>query len=149
MHQILKDISQGAGFSVRSVEKQQQRLETIAEHSSLCERAAMEAEREILQIKKLRFMQDKIGDLFEGVISGVTSFGLFVELREYCVEGLVHVTQLRDDHYYYHEETYSLVGEHFRKRYRIGDSVRVQVAHVDLGRRQIDFHILSPVSEFS
>ncbi|MDY0094519.1 MAG: ribonuclease R [Candidatus Vecturithrix sp.] len=149
VHRILKDISQGAGFSVRSVEKQQQRLETIAEHSSLRERAAMEAEREILQIKKLRFMQDKIGDLFEGVISGVTSFGLFVELREYFVEGLVHVTQLRDDHYYYHEETYSLVGEHFRKRYRIGDSVRVQVAHVDLGRRQIDFHILSPVSEFS
>ncbi len=93
MHRILKDISQGAGFSVRSVEKQQQRLETIAEHSSLRERAAMEAEREILQIKKLRFMQDKIGDLFEGVIIGVTSFGLFVELREYFVEGLVHVTQ--------------------------------------------------------
>ena len=101
----------------------------------------MEAEREIVMIKKLRFMQDKIGDVFEGVISGVTSFGLFVELREFFVEGLVHVTQLHDDHYYYQEETYSLVGEHFRKRYRIGDSVRVQVAHVDIGRRQIDFHI--------
>ncbi|GAK57685.1 ribonuclease R [Candidatus Vecturithrix granuli] len=142
VHRILKEISQGTGFSVQDVEKQQQMLETIAEHSSLRERAAMEAEREIVLIKKLRFMQDKIGDIFDGVISGVTSFGLFVELREYFVEGLVHVTQLHDDHYHYHEETYSLVGEQFRKRYRIGDSVRVQVAHVDLGRRQIDFHLL-------
>lgn len=142
VHRILKQIREGAGFSPEAVEKRQRVLETIAEHSSLRERAAMEAEREIVLIKKLRFMQDKVGDVFEGVISGVTSFGLFVELREFFVEGLVHVTQLHDDHYYYQEETYSLVGERFRKRYRIGDSVQVQVAHVDMGRRQIDFHIL-------
>ncbi len=142
VHRILKETWKGKDFPKHVLKKRRQYLETVAEHSSLRERIAMEAEREILLIKKLRFMGDKIGDTFEGVISGVASFGLFVELREYFVEGLIHVTNLHDDYYHYREETYSLVGEQFRKTYRVGDSVKVQLAHVDVAKRQIDFLLL-------
>jgi ribonuclease R len=142
VHRILKDTWQGQGYSERAFEKRRESLETIAEHSSLRERIAVDAEREILLIKKLRFMQDRTGDVFEGIISGVASFGLFVELRDYFVEGLIHITNLHDDHYHYREETYSLVGEQFHKTYRVGASVTVQLAHVDVARRQIDFQLL-------
>jgi len=143
VHRILKDTWHGRGFSEKAVEKRRTYLEKIAEHSSLRERVAMDAEREILKIKKLRFMQDKIGDIFHGVISGVAPFGLFVELREYFVEGMIHITNLRDDYYHYREETYSLVGEQFRKTYRVGDCVKVQVAHVDVAKRQMDLLLLN------
>lgn len=142
VHRILKETWKGQGFLEQAHEKRRQYLETIAEHSSLRERIAMEAEREILQIKKLRFMREKIGDVFDGVISGVASFGLFVELREYFVEGLVHISNLHDDYYHYREETYSLDGEQFHKTYRIGDCVRVQLANVNIAERQIDFQLL-------
>jgi ribonuclease R len=142
VHRILKEALIGRGFSEQAQEQRRKHLETIADHSSLRERMAVEAEREILLVKKLRFMEDKLGDVFDGVISGVAMFGLFVELRDYFVEGLIHITTLQDDYYHYHEETYSLVGDQFHKRYRIGDSVRVQVAHVDVAKRQIDFLLL-------
>jgi ribonuclease R len=143
VHRILKDAWQGRGFSEKAVAKRRIYLEKIAEHSSMRERVAMDAEREILQIKKLRFMRDKIGDIFHGVISGVAPFGLFVELREYFVEGMIHITSLHDDYYHYREETYSLVGEQFRKTYRVGDNVKVQVAHVDVAKRQMDLLLLN------
>ncbi len=141
VHRILKDTWHGRGFSEKAVEKRRTYLEKLAEHSSMRERVAMDAEREIVQIKKLRFMQDKIGDIFHGVISGVAPFGLFVELQEYFVEGMIHITNLRDDYYHYREETYSLVGEQFRKSYRVGDAVKVQVAHIDVAKRQMDLVI--------
>ncbi len=142
VHRILKETLRGEGFSEQQIEQRHKQLETIAEHSSLRERTAAEAEREILLIKKLRFMEDKLGDVFDGVISGVASFGVFVELREYFVDGLIHITTLHDDYYHYHEETYSLVGEQFHKRYRVGDRVRVQIANVNVDKRQIDFLLL-------
>ena len=142
VHRILKESLAGRGFSDHSQEARRKQLETVAEHSSLRERNAVDAEREILLIKKLRFMEDKVGEIFDGVISGVASFGLFVELREYFVEGLIHISTVHDDYYHYHEETYSLVGEQFRKRYQVGDNVRVQIAHIDVGKRQIDFLLL-------
>jgi ribonuclease R len=141
VHRILKDTWHGRGFSEKAIEKRRTYLEKIAEFSSIRERVAMDAEREIVQIKKLRFMRDKIGDIFHGVISGVAPFGIFVELREYFVEGMIHITNLHDDRYQYREETYSLVGEQFRKTYRVGDSVKVQVAHVDVAKRQMDLVI--------
>lgn len=143
VHRILRDTWQGRAFSEKAIEKRRTYLEKIAEHSSMKERIAMDAEREILQIKKLRFMRDKIGDIFHGVISGVAPFGLFVELREYFVEGMIHITSLHDDYYHYREETYSLVGEQFRKTYRVGDSVKVQIAHVDVAKRQMDLLLLN------
>ncbi len=138
VHRILNDTWQGRGFSESAVEHRRQELASIAEHSSQRERVAMEAERDILAIKKLRFMRDKVGDVFHGVISGVAPFGLFVELREYFVEGLIHVTNLRGDHYFYHEESYCLVGERTHTRYRMGDAVTIQIAKVDVARRQMD-----------
>ncbi len=138
VHRVLRDTWRGAGFTPEAVDRRRAELETIAEHSSLRERMAMEAERDIVLIKKLRFMEDKVGEVFQGIISGVAPFGLFVELQEYFVEGLIHVTTLHDDYYTYHEETYSLVGEQFRQRYRVGDRVTVQVASVDVAKRQMD-----------
>jgi ribonuclease R len=141
VHRILRETWQGRGFSEQAVEKRRSYLEQIAEHSSIRERVAMDAEREIVQIKKLRFMRDKVGESFHGVISGITPFGLFVELQEYFVEGMIHITNLHDDYYQYRAETYSLVGEQFRKTYRVGDCVTVQVAHVDVAKRQMDLVI--------
>ncbi|MGB9629122.1 MAG: ribonuclease R [Thermodesulfobacteriota bacterium] len=113
-----------------------------AEHLSQRERVAMEAEREILDRYRVRFMKDKIGEEFNGVISGVTAFGFFVELRDIFVEGLVRVTSLHDDYYHYHQEKYCLTGERTHKRFRIGDLVRVRVERVDVERRQIDFGLI-------
>ncbi len=139
VHRILKAVLRGEGFSEQAQEQRRKYLETIADHSSIRERLAADAERDIVLVKKLRFMEDKLGDLFDGVISGVAAFGIFVELRDYFVEGFIHITTLHDDYYRYHEESYSLVGEEFRKRYRVGDRLRVQVTHVDVAKRQIDF----------
>ena len=87
------------------------------------ERRADEAERELVQWKKVRFMADKVGDVFDGYITGVAPFGLFVELIEHYVEGLVHVSTLADDYYRYSEQTHTLFGENTRKTYRLGDKV--------------------------
>jgi ribonuclease R len=105
------------------------------------ERRADEAERELVQWKKVRFMADKVGDVFEGYITGVAAFGLFVELVEHFVEGLVHVSTMADDYYRYVESAHMLFGENTRKKYRLGDRVTVQVVKVDLERRQIDLGI--------
>ncbi len=102
------------------------------------ERRADEAERELLQWKKVRFMADKVGDEFEGYVTGVAPFGLFVQLTEHLVDGLVHVSTLGDDYYRFAEEAYALRGENTGKQYRLGDRVRVRVLRVDFDRRQID-----------
>jgi len=102
------------------------------------ERRAAEAEREILQWKKVRFMADKVGDVFEGYITGVAPFGMFVELIEHYVEGLVHVSTMADDYYRFREQAHALFGENTKKTYRLGDQVRVQIIRVDMERRQID-----------
>ena len=105
------------------------------------ERRADEAERELLQWKKVRFMADKVGDEFDGYITGVAAFGLFVELIEHFVEGLVHVSTLADDYYRFDEQARVLFGERTKKIYRLGDAVRVQVVRVDMDRRQVELGI--------
>jgi len=117
------------------------RLGEIAQHASDRERQAVEAERETDDLKKAEFMKDKIGEEFEGVISGVTSFGIFVEL-ENTIEGLVHVSYLTDDYYHYHEKQYAMIGERSGKIYRIGDSVKVKCSNVNIEERSIDFEIV-------
>jgi len=102
----------------------------------------MEAEREIVDRYRIRFMKDKVGEAFDGVISGVTTFGFFVELKETFVEGLVRVTSLHDDYYHYQEKQYCLFGERTRKTFRIGDEVKVRIERVDVERRQIDFGLM-------
>lgn len=113
-------------------------LPEIARHTSERERRADEAERELVQWKKVRFMADKVGDEFDGYITGVTAFGLFIELIEHFVEGLVHVSTMADDYYRFVEKAHILQGEKTGKLYRLGDKVTVQVVKVDMERRQID-----------
>ena len=102
------------------------------------ERRADDAERELLQWKKVKFMADKVGDEFEGYITGVAAFGLFIELIEHFVEGMVHVSTMADDYYKFIDSTHALVGENTHKVYRLGDKVRVQVIRVNMEMRQVD-----------
>jgi ribonuclease R len=90
---------------------------------------------------KLRFMEDKLGEVFEGIITGVAQFGFFVQLRGLFVEGLVHVSTLTDDYYHYVEKQHTLRGERKKRAYRIGDAVSVRVDRVDTVRKRIDFSL--------
>jgi len=127
------------GGALRGAREVPPDLVAIAEESSRRERIALEAEREIVQLKKIQFMQDKVGRDYDGFVSGVASFGFFVELREMFVEGLVHVSALGDDYYDPVEGQHCLRGRRTRRTFRVGDPVRVEVAGVSIERRQIDF----------
>ncbi|MCM3739274.1 ribonuclease R [Oceanobacillus luteolus] len=116
-------------------------LPEIARHTSEMERRAVDAERETDDLKKAEFMLDKVGEEYEGVISSVTNFGLFVEL-ENTVEGLVHVSYLVDDYYHYNDRAHALIGEHTAKMYRVGDAVKVRVVQVNLEERVVDFELV-------
>lgn len=113
-------------------------LPEIARHTSERERRATDAERELVQWKKVRFMADKVGEEFEGYVTGVSAFGLYLELIEHFVEGLVHVSTMADDYYRFEERAHLLRGEATGRIYRLGDRVKVQVIRVDMERRQID-----------
>jgi ribonuclease R len=117
-------------------------LPEIARHTSERERRADDAERELVQWKKVRFMADKVGDEFEGFVTGVTAFGLYIELVEHFVEGLVHVSTMADDYYRFVERAHMLRGENKGKLYRLGDKVKVQVVKVDMERRQVDLGLV-------
>jgi ribonuclease R len=120
-------------------------LPGIADHTSKRERVSMEAEREIVDLKKCQFMADRAGEEFEGVVSGVASFGFFVELVDYFVEGLVHVSTLRDDYYHFVEKEHLLRGESRKRSFRIGDRVKVRIENVSLGKREIDFSLAEEI----
>jgi ribonuclease R len=117
-------------------------LPEVARHTSEMERRADDAERELLQWKKVKFMADKVGDEFEGYVTGVAAFGLFVELIEHFVEGLVHVSTMADDYYRFVESAHMLRGENTQKIYRLGDKVKVQVVRVNMEVRQIDLGLV-------
>ncbi len=116
-------------------------LHTVGEHCSMSERRADDATRDAVTWLKCEYMMDKIGEVFEGIVTGVTSFGLFVELKDIYVEGLVHVTSLPSDYYHFDPVHYRLAGERTRTVYRLGDKVRVKVMRVDLDDKKIDFEI--------
>ena len=141
VHRLLRE-SRGDGPSPERVEELRDELPEIARHTSTLERRAEEAEREIVHWKKVRFMADKVGDDFTGYVTGVTGFGLFVELIEHFVEGLVHISSMADDYYRFLDTDHTLFGENTRKTYRLGDQVSVQVVHVDTERRQIDLGLV-------
>jgi ribonuclease R len=119
-------------------------LPDIARLTSERERVAVEAERDSVDLKKVEFMERHLGAEFTGTISGVTAFGLFVLLDDFFVEGLVHVSWLVDDYYLFVEEQFALVGERTKRRFRLGDRLRVQVAAVNREERKIDFRLLEP-----
>jgi len=117
-------------------------LHEIAEESSQSERRADEAERELMEWKKAKFMQDRIGEDFDGLITSVTKFGFFVELTDMFVEGLVPLNTLTDDFYTYHENTRQIIGQHSRKSYSLGQRIRVLVDRIDPVEKKIQFAVL-------
>jgi ribonuclease R len=137
VHRLLREQRHTRVDAERRAELDEE-LPEIGRHTSEMERRAAEAEREILQWKKVRFMADKVGDVFDGYITGVAPFGMFVELTDHYVEGLVHVSTMADDYYRFREQQHSLFGENTKKTYRLGDQVSVQIVRVDMERRQID-----------
>ncbi|TYR80061.1 ribonuclease R [Priestia megaterium] len=118
-----------------------EKLPEIADHSSSMERRSVDAERETDDMKKAEFMADKIGETFEGIISSVTNFGMFVELPN-TIEGLVHVSDLTDDYYRYDERHYAMIGERTGNVFRIGDEIEVKVVDVNKDERSVDFVIV-------
>jgi len=120
-----------------------EQLPEMGRHLSDMERRASDAERELIEWKKVRFMAGKLGEAFSGYVTGVQAFGLFVELEEIYVQGLVHVSSMSDDYYRFNEKAHLLKGENTKKTYRLGDRVEVQVVRVDLERRLIDLALAS------
>lgn len=130
----LIDNQEASSFSYSAEE-----MNKLGKHCSMTERRADEATREVVSWLKCEYMQDKLGQVFTGTISAVTGFGIFVELNEIYVEGLVHVTSLRSDYYTFDAVKHRLVGERSGQVYRLGDTMKVLVARVDLDERKIDF----------
>ena len=138
VHRLLRQWMQQPKLTSEQAEALSDELDVIAEHSSIRERAAAEAERATVELKKAEYMAEHIGEEFDGVISGVTAFGMFVELPN-GVEGLVHISSLMDDYYEFYEDRYALVGTHTKKQYRLGDKVRIEVLQVNIAEVSIDF----------
>lgn len=112
-----------------------------SQQSSLAELRAMECEREVDKMKEAEYMEDKIGYEYDGIIAGVTSFGIFVELPN-TIEGLVHITDLKNDYYVFDEKSLKLIGERKRKEYFLGKKVRIRVKKASKKLRQIDFELV-------
>jgi ribonuclease R len=141
VHRILKADMRGKLKDETYIRHLAETLPDAAAHCSVRERIAMEAERDVVTMLKLEFMRDKLGEEYDGIITGVTQFGLFVQLREFFVEGLVHVSMLADDYYHFIEKLHCLRGERKKRMYRIGDAVTVRVDRVDTARKRIDFSL--------
>lgn len=139
IHRIIKDCLRGRMKESR-ITHYDKILPEVAKHSSETERRAEEAERETEKLKKAEYMAKHIGEVFEGVISGVTAWGLYVELPN-TVEGLVHITSLTDDYYEYLENSYELMGEATNRRYKLGQKVKVSVVKADTLLRTVDFEM--------
>ena len=138
VHRLLRAWMQQPKLKDSEVEPLEEKLDVIAEHSSIRERAAADAERATVDLKMCEYMAGHIGEEYDGIISGVTAFGMFVELPN-GVEGLVHISSLMDDYYEFYEERYALVGTHSGKAYRLGDAVRIEVLNVNISDVSIDF----------
>lgn len=117
-------------------------LPSVAEHCSKTERRADEAERETVKMKKAEYMTKHIGEEYDAVISGITSFGIYAELPN-TVEGLIHVSRMYDDRYYYKEDTYEMYGIDTGRTFRLGDTIHVRVAGADKEAKTVDFELVS------
>ena len=138
VHRLLRETFATGHIPPEKRERLRATLAEAAEHSSARERIAIEAERETTDMKKIEYMAQFVGETFEGIISGVTAFGIFVEL-ENGVEGLVHVSTMVNDYYSYVEEQYAMVGERTGTRYRLGDAVTIIITRADVQVRTLDF----------
>ena len=138
VHRLLRESFETGSIPKEKREKIMEKLAERTDHASQRERIAVNAERDTTDLKKVEYMQQFVGDTFEGIISSVTSFGFFVELDN-GVEGLVHMTTLKDDYYDYVESQYALVGTHHKRRYQLGDAVEILLARADVEARSLDF----------
>ena len=140
IHRIIKEHLHGEIDDKRAL-KLTNLVDYAAKQSSETERTAQEAEREVDDLKKAEYMQERIGQEFEGIISSVTAFGMFVALPN-TVEGLVHITSLDDDYYIFDENKLSLIGERNKKQYRLGDNIKVICSRTDIENREIFFEVV-------
>lgn len=124
------------------ISEQKQNLPRVGRHTSARERVAMEAERDSIRIKRIAYMETQIGEEFNGIISGVRNFGLFVKLDKILIEGLIPLGTLEDDYYQVDEPRYTATGRNTGRTFRLGDSVTVRVARVDPSSKQVDFHLI-------
>ncbi|WP_081756984.1 ribonuclease R [Gorillibacterium massiliense] len=150
IHRVIREVLEAGGtLPEKRLEYLNGRMDDYARQSSERERLAVEAERETDALKKAEFMLDKVGEEFEGIISSVTGFGMFIELPN-TVEGLIRLSYLTDDFYHHHEAQHMLVGERSGKIFRLGDEVKVRVTKVNLDERTIDFELvdMKPRREF-
>ena len=155
VHRAIKRLATSTGSPPRKLYKEKSRalypytmvdLVAAGEHCSMTERRADDATRDVNLWLKCEYLRHHIGDEFAGVVASVTRFGMFVELSDIYMEGLVHISALPSDYYHFDQASQRLVGEHTRKTYQLGDAVRVQVARVDLDDRKIDLEIVGEVT---
>ncbi|MDX9697427.1 MAG: S1 RNA-binding domain-containing protein, partial [Bacteroidales bacterium] len=119
--------------------KDKAKYEGKCEYASEMERRAAEAERSSIKYKQVEFMKDHVGEDFDGIISGVTEWGFYVELNESKCEGLVHIRELDDDYYFFDEDNYSIIGRSNKKVFQLGDPVRIKIVRADLEKKQLDY----------
>lgn len=141
VHRLIRHWLENGPMDEESKEEWREKLPLIARHTSERERVAVDAERETDDLKKAEYMADKIDQEFEGMVSSVTNFGMFIELSN-TIEGLVHMSYMTDDYYFYDERNYALVGERTKKTYRIGDIVKVRVIGVNKDEHSVDFEVV-------
>jgi len=142
VHRVLKTAKKKRKKPVY-YEEQHEALIKIGDYCSQMERRAEEAERLSIRLKQITYIKKHLGDIFEGIISGVTSFGLFVELPDNLIEGMIRMSELDDDYYFYDEKQMRLIGKKTNKIFRMGDAIRIQVSNVSSEKKQIDF-VLAP-----
>ena len=140
IHRIIKENLHG-GLTERRIEHYERILPEVAKNSSLMERRADDAERDTDKLKKVEYMSSRIGNMYDGVISGVTAYGFYVELPD-TIEGMVHINTLEDDYYIFDETHYELYGEVTHKTYKLGQQVTVEVVGTDKLMRTIDFEVV-------
>ncbi|MCM1990180.1 ribonuclease R [Oceanirhabdus seepicola] len=141
IHRIIKEFI-NTGINDKRVNKLKNIVGEAALRSSEREKVAMEAEREVDDLKKAEYMKERIGEVYEGIISSVTNFGMFIELSN-SIEGLVHISALEDDYYIFDERHFCLIGEHTKNVYRLGDAVKIRVSSVEMDNYDIYFELLS------
>ncbi len=139
IHRIIKENLHGK-LNKKRLNHYDQILPNIAESSSKTERRAEEMEREVVKMKKVEYMQQHLGDVFVGVISGLTTWGIYVELPN-TVEGMIRVAYMTDDFYHYNEETYTMIGEHTGRVFELGMRIPVRVVKTDKRSKTIDFEL--------
>jgi len=139
VHRLLRELVRRGRFTAQREEQLLAALPETAAHSSARERVAVEAERDVIELRKAQYLAGRVGETAAGFITGVTHFGFFVELAEVPVEGLVHVSTLGDDYYRHREDLHALVGSNTGTTFRLGDAVEVRIAAVDPEQRRVDF----------